>query len=430
MSAPLETDVVVVGAGLAGLRCANELTANGLDVRVLEAGDGVGGRVRTDEIDGFLCDRGFQLLNPAYPAVRRDVDVARLGLQSFTAGVAVRREGGLKVLADPRRAPTRLPASLTSGLLRPRELAGLARWIAPALVRPQRLADDPSADQSDTTLSESLDAARVDGPLRREVLEPFLAGVLADDSGETSAAFVKLLVRSFLLGTPGLPRGGMQALPKQIAEPLDGRIDLSSPVVEIVEESSTVRVVTAQADYRARAVVVAVGAQDFEKLTGAGAPRTCALTTWWFAADEAPYDQDLLTLDGRGRSAGERPTGPVQHAAVVSNAAASYAPAGRHLVQATCLAGRADADHDEPAVRRQLAELWSRSTDGWQVLTRHVIEHALPAMPPPLRATAPTRLRGRLYAAGDHRDTASIQGALASGERVARAVVADVGGSR
>lgn len=347
MSETIETDVVVVGAGLAGLRCAVELAWAGLDVQVVEAGDGVGGRVRTDKVDGFLCDRGFQLLNPAYPAVRRDVDVARLGLQSFAAGVAVRRDGGLKVLADPRRAPTRLPASLGSGLLSPRELAGLVRWIAPTLVRPRRQAQA----ESDTTLSKSWDAAGVDGPLRREVLEPFLAAVLADDSGETSAAFVKLLVRSFLLGTPGLPRGGMQALPEQIAEPLAARVHLDSSVTQIVEESSTVRVATVQADYRARAVVVAVGAQDVERLTGAPTPRTYALTTWWFAADQAPYDQALLTLDGRGRAAGQQPTGPVQHAAVVSNAAPSYAPAGQHLVQATCLAGRADTDHDESAVR-------------------------------------------------------------------------------
>ncbi len=132
----VDTDVVVIGAGLAGLACAGELTRAGLDVLVLEAGDAVGGRVRTDHVDGFLLDRGFQLLNPAYPAVRRLVDVPALGLQTFAAGVAVRRRDGLRVVADPRRSPRRLPASLRTGLLRPRELAALTRWAGPVVARP------------------------------------------------------------------------------------------------------------------------------------------------------------------------------------------------------------------------------------------------------------------------------------------------------
>ena len=185
-------DVVVVGAGLAGLTCAVSLEARGLDVLVLEAAAEVGGRVRTEVVDGHLCDVGFQLLNPAYPAVHRLVDVDALGLQTFGAGVEVRRgdsgsprsggggdvsagRGVTALLADPRREPTALLRTLASGLLAPGELAALARWAAPSLGPVRRLLDGP-----DTSLAESLDKAGVHGPLRREVLEPFLAGVLAD----------------------------------------------------------------------------------------------------------------------------------------------------------------------------------------------------------------------------------------------------------
>ncbi len=106
----MRADVVVVGAGLAGLRCAQVLGEAGRDVVVLEASDGVGGRIRTDRVDGFLVDRGFQLLNPAYPAVRRWVDVDALGLQPFGAGVAVRTETGLGLLGHPLRNPALVPA--------------------------------------------------------------------------------------------------------------------------------------------------------------------------------------------------------------------------------------------------------------------------------------------------------------------------------
>ena len=131
-------DVVIVGAGLAGLRAAITLGHAGRDVVVLEAADGVGGRQRTDVVDGFLLDRGFQVLNPAYPAVRRWVDVQALRLKPFPVGVQVRRETGLVTLADPRRHPSLVPATLRSGLLSPRDAASLARWAASGLLAPRR----------------------------------------------------------------------------------------------------------------------------------------------------------------------------------------------------------------------------------------------------------------------------------------------------
>lgn len=113
----MDHDVVVVGAGLAGLQCAHLLERHGLDVVVLEASDGVGGRIRTDTVDGFRCDRGFQVLNPAYTELRRNVDVAALGIQKFDAAAGVRRGDGIDVLADPRRVPSRLPGTLRSPLV-------------------------------------------------------------------------------------------------------------------------------------------------------------------------------------------------------------------------------------------------------------------------------------------------------------------------
>src|SRR5262245_24786012 len=104
-----DVDVVVIGAGLAGLRCAAVIAAAGRDVRVWEQGDDVGGRVRTDPVDGFLCDRGFQVLNPAYPELPHAVDVSALHLRPFAAGVAVRRQSKSTVLVHPLREPGRVP---------------------------------------------------------------------------------------------------------------------------------------------------------------------------------------------------------------------------------------------------------------------------------------------------------------------------------
>lgn len=413
-------DVIVVGAGLAGLRCASVLAQSGLDVVVLDAADEVGGRQRTDEVDGFLLDRGFQLLNPAYPAVGRWVDVQALRLQQFPAGVQVRRDDDVVTLAHPLRHPGLLPATLRSGLITPSELLALARWAGPTVVRPRR-----AVGGKDSTLAVGWRRAGVRGPLRREALEPFLAGVLADGSGATSDAFVRLLIRTFALGRPGVPERGIAALPRQlssIARLMGADVRTRHRVAGLRTTGRDIEVDVADADtLSARSVVVAVGAEAVPGLVDVPARPTRGLQTWWFVTDTPPSASAMLRVDGRRR-------GPLVNTVVMSNAAPSYAPRGRHLVEATCLLPGANSGATEREVRRQLGEIWGTDAADWQLLRRDDILHALPAQAPPLQTTSPARVSAGVYLAGDHRDTASIQGALVSGDRVARAVLGDLTG--
>src|SRR6478752_5919081 len=175
-----DTEVLVVGAGLAGLRCAAILHDAGVDLTVLESADGVGGRVRTDRVDGFLLDRGFQVVNPWYPALRAAVDVEELGLQRFPAGVHVLTDGGPRTLADPWRLPRSIPATARASMTRPKEAMALARWASPLLTgvhRDHGLVRHLLDARPDTSLRESLDAAGAHGLLRR-VLQRYLAGVV------------------------------------------------------------------------------------------------------------------------------------------------------------------------------------------------------------------------------------------------------------
>jgi len=412
-------DVIVIGAGLAGLRCAGLLAEDGLDVVVLEAADAVGGRQRTDIVDGFRLDRGFQVLNPAYPALRRSVDLDALALGSFPVGVRVRTEHGTAELRHPLRHPFSIVTSLRSGLVSGSDAVALARWAAPALVQPfWRLA------QNDVTVSEGWDATGLRGPLRAAVLEPFLAGVLAERRGETSNAFAQRLVRYFALGRPGLPAQGIAAVPEHLAahaRTAGADIRLGAGVDRISARGTGFQVDLSDGDpVSAARVVVAVGPDAVADLTGLPAPATNGLQTWWFAAAEPPTTSALLTVDGRGR-------GPVVNTVVMTNTVPSYAPAGRHLIAATCLLPRGGAPAGEHDVRRHLSEIWDADVTAWELVRRDDIVDALPAQPAPLRAPRSPRSADRLYVAGDHRDTASIQGALASGERAARAILTDAG---
>ncbi|SDO62243.1 Phytoene dehydrogenase-related protein [Microbacterium sp. ru370.1] len=407
-----EYDVIVVGAGLAGLRAATRLAEAGRDVVVLEAEDAVGGRERTDVVDGFRLDLGFHVLNPAYPAVRRWVDVDALALRRFPVAVSVRLEDRVVRLAHPLRHPSSLPATLASGLVRPTDAVALARWAGPTV-----LSARAAKTGADRALSEAWDRAGLRGPLREAVLEPFLAGVIADDRQETSDAFVRLLVRSFAFGRPGVPAAGIGALPAQLADTArraGAGIRLSHRVTGIHPHRRGHRVEIEGADaVHARAVVLSTGLAP-----GLDVPpsRDRGLQTWWFAADEAPTADGALRVDGRRR-------GPMVNTAVMTNSAPTYAPRGQHLIQATCVL---PSEASETDVRRQLDDVWQTDTRPWRLLRRDDIARALPAQDPPLRLRRRVRLGDGRYVAGDHRDTASIQGALVSGQRAAEAVLADL----
>lgn len=405
-------DVIVVGAGLAGLRCATRLAEAGRDVVFLEGADAVGGRERTDIVDGFRLDVGFHVLNPAYPAVRRWVDVDALALRRFPVAVGVRLDDRLARLSHPLRHPLSVPGSLRSGLVGLSDLAALTRWVAPTV-----LSARAAKTGTDRTLDEAWDRAGVRGALRDSVLEPFLAGVLADDRQQTSDAFVRLLVRSFALGRPGVPAAGIGALPAQLADTArraGAGIRLSHRVVSTRNRARGWHVgVEGQDAMTARAVVIATG---LDPSLDVALPSPRGLQTWWFAADQAPTDDAALRVDGRRR-------GPIVNTAVMTNTAPTYAPRGQHLVQATCVMPSAASEGD---IRRQLAEIWDADTRPWRLLRRDDIAGALPAQNPPLRLRRSVRLGDGRYVAGDHRDTASIQGALVSGQRVAEAVLADL----
>lgn len=408
------TDVVVIGAGLAGLRCAALLADAGRDVRVLEASDVVGGRQRTDHVDGFLLDRGFQVLNPAYPAVRRALEITTLDLQSFPVGVQVRTRAGLAELHHPVLHPFSIPATLRSGLVSPRDAIALARWITPAFVRAR------NGGRGDATLQAAWDAVGLRGPLRSSVLEPFLTGVLADDGSDTSNVFARWLVRLFATGSPGLPAGGIGVVPAGLAAratAAGATITRGARVTAVRSVDGGVEIAVDGGDtVRADQAVVAVGPADVAQLTGAPRPATRGLQTWWFAVDAGAPASALLTVDGRRN-------GPVVNTVVISRTLPSYAPAGRHLVEATCLLPAHAAAPTEAEVRRHLTEIWGRDVAAWDMLRRDDIPDALPAQPAPLRSRGPARLADRVFVAGDHRDTASINGALVSGERAVRAIL-------
>ncbi|MEW2591050.1 NAD(P)/FAD-dependent oxidoreductase [Micromonospora aurantiaca] len=404
-----DTDVVVVGGGLAGLAAARRLHRAGVPWRLLEAGDRLGGRVATDRVDGFLLDRGFQVLNAAYPRLTGLVDVGTLTMGWFTSGVLVRRGDRLERLVNPLREPTGTPGTLTAGIgsLTDRlRFAALAAGYATVPVG--RLLDTP-----ETSAEKALRRAGLSDAIIEELLRPFLSGVLLDRELATSSHVLAVIMRSFARGRIGLPADGMAALPRALAAPLPAElIELNTPVTEVAPG----RVRTPSGEITCRAVVVAVDPPAAATLLpGLDRVRMHAYTTYYHRTDTAPLDEPILLLDGDRREL-------VANTVVVSRAAPTYAPDGQHLVATSVVGPQAPP---EPVIRRELDRLYGRSTADWTHLTTVAVPDALPAAPPPQgRLRKPVALGDGLYVAGDHRDSPSIQGALASGWRTVGAVLA------
>ncbi|MGH3814260.1 MAG: NAD(P)/FAD-dependent oxidoreductase [Pseudonocardiaceae bacterium] len=412
----MDTDAVVVGAGLAGLTAARHLQRAGLQVTVLEAGPVVGGRVATDTVDGFLLDRGFQVLNTSYPALRRELDLRALDLREFVSGVAVRgTDGVLHRLVDPRRAPIQAWRTVFDGLLPPAAKLAVLRLSARAALGNvgSLLAG------AERSAAAELSAAGLDGPATEEFLRPFLAGIFGDRDLQTSARFFTLVWRSLARGAATLPSRGMAALPTQIAARLNpGTVCCGQTVLGVVPG----RVRTADREITARAVVVATDPPNARALLpGLDVPLMRGLTTYYHVSEQPPSRLRLIHLDGTGSA--------LINTSVLTAVAPSYSPDHRHLVSSTVLGTPGAGAPDEAHVRRLASAVYRTNPVGWQHLGTAVVPHALCSFTPPTpdQLRRDTALGDGLFVAGDHRDTPSIQGALASGRRAARAVLVELG---
>ncbi len=408
-------DAVVVGAGLAGLACATDLAAAGLDVAVLEASDGLGGRVRTDEVDGYLLDRGFQVLSTAYPEVRRRIPLAELGLSSFEPGALVRVGGRFHAVADPLRRPFGALGALAAPVGSLADKARLARLVLDVRRRPvSELLRRP-----DRSTLRRLEQSGFSARMIETFWRPLFGGIELDPALEVSARVFDVVLRMLATGDSALPKAGMRAIPTALATRLSARSIRLGARVEAVRSGG---VVLASGERVAgRTVVVATDGPGAHRLLGTGVrdPGSRPVACCWFAGPAAPIEGRALLLDGEG-------TGPARNVALVSNVAPSYAPAGRSLV-AAAVPGRDALEPDlARSVASQLARWFDSTTSDLELLRVDVIAHGLPDQRPPFSPKRRVDLGEGVFVCGDHRDTASIQGALFSGGRAAAAVVASL----
>ena len=384
-------------------------------MRVLEASDGVGGRVRSDLADGFRLDRGFQVLLTAYPETRRVLDYAALDLRRFLPGALVWRAGRFHELSDPWRRPERAWRSLTAGVGSLADRLRIARFRG----RVRRGSLDQLFRRPESSANERLQAEGFSDEMIASFFRPFMGGVLLDRSLSASSRMLEFVFRMLAEGDTAVPAAGMQAIPDQIARQLPrGTLRLGARVA--AASSREVRLDSGEV-VGGDAVVIATEGPEASRLAGLPAPGSRSVTCLYFAAERAPLEEPILVLDGDG-------VGPVNNLCVPSQVASAYAPAGAALVSASVVdeaAGAAGEAALEGAVRSQLEGWFGPQVRSWRHLRTYRVRHAQPEQRPGVLEPVerPARLRGGLFVCGDHRDTASLQGALLSGRRAAEAVL-------
>jgi len=397
--------VVVVGAGLAGLACARAVEARGRRALVLEAGDDVGGRVRTDEVDGFRLDRGFQVLLTAYPETTAALDYDALDLRPFFPGALVRRGAGFVRVADPRRRPLDAFGALRSGVARPADAAALLRL----LLRARAGGLDDLFARPERSAATLLRDAGVSERLIDAFFRPFLGGITLDAGLGVSSRVVEFVLRMFAAGATAVPARGMGEIPRQLTAGLDVR--LGAEVVRV--DGDGVRLRGGERVPAAATVVATDGPAAARLLEGLPDPGSAPVTCVYLSAPESPVGGPLLVLDGEGG-------GPVNNLAVMSDVSEAYAPAGRALVSVSVL-GPPDPDDERllHGVRAHLRGWYGGDVDRWAHLRTYRIDHAQPAQPPGTidPAQRPLRRSDRVWVCGDHRTDASLNGALAGGRR-------------
>ena len=409
-------DVLIVGAGLAGLCCARELQAHGVSFQIIEASDGIGGRVRTDEVNGFLLDRGFQVLLTAYPEATRSLDLGRLELKPFLPGVLSWYAGRMNKLVDPWRTPGAWKETLRSEFGTLMDKLRIARLRS----RLRRRSLEGIFARPEQSTREALTAEGFSDEMMHRFFRPFLGGILLDGELKSSSRMFEFVFKMLSEGNSALPAKGMGAIPAQLAEKFSADAVRLNARVEALHENELT--LAGGETLRGRAIVVAADGPSAAHLVGEVEPASRSVTCFYYAAEEAPVTEPLLVLNGDG-------AGPVNNLAVISNVAASYALAGKHLVSTTVLGTHQLTDVQLGGfIIAQMKNWFGKVASTWQFLRSYRIVHAQPqqfpgALEPPQR---PVRIRPGVYVCGDHRDNASIHGAMASGRRAAEAVLSDL----
>ncbi len=402
--------VIIIGAGVAGLSCAKYLRDRGVNPLILEATDGVGGRVRSDVVDGFRLDRGFQILLTAYPEAQRLLDYDRLRLKAFESGAVIRRPEGFTVLPDPFKNPAALLPALTAPV---GTLGDKLRTLRLSL----ETDDANDAEIFRHSATDTLYFLRDYGFSEKMIdlfFRPFFGGVFLENGLATSSNFFRFAFKNFFAGEATLPTDGIGAIAEQLHALLPpGTVQTGTAVARV--DGTTVVLKNGQS-LRADSVVLATDARAADALLGLPDKRVFNHTTCtYFAAERSPLDRKMIVINPDRLSA-------VHNLCVPSDIAPSYAANGQALVSVST---QGLETVDVPAltarIKKELTGWFGPQVADWRALRTYHLPEALPYFGPHA-GIGSLKLGERLYQCGDQVAYPSLNAAMQTGREVAELI--------
>ncbi len=410
----MSADVLIIGAGLAGLSCAATLEQFGISYRLLEASDTIGGRVRTEHVDGFLLDRGFQVFSTAYPEAQRQLDYPALKLHHFTPGAMIRFEGKWHRMLDPFRHPF----SAFEGLLAP--IGTISDKLLVAKFRHRVLSGtipEIFSRPEVSTLQHLKDSGFSDSIIER-FFRPFLGGVFLDPELKTSSRMAEFLFRMFASGNTSLPSEGMGAISQQLFSRLPSKkIQTKARVTSI--NKKTVTLESGESLFAQAIVVATEGPVTKVLIPSLTPPPYQHAATLYFAMPTPPFPGPYLLLNGEGR-------GPINHLCVLTQVAPTYSTNGQELLSVSVLNPSGQSElFLMSRVRNQLQEWFGAQAQDWQHVNTSTITAAQPQQIVPFATPysfQPQLYQSEIFVCGDFCTTGTIDGALYSGRRTAEEI--------
>ncbi|MGF1573711.1 MAG: NAD(P)/FAD-dependent oxidoreductase [Sumerlaeia bacterium] len=406
--------VSIIGAGLAGLSCALRLRSLGVDYHLYEASDDVGGRVRTDIVEDFRLDRGFQVLLEAYPETQRVLDYPSLELERFEPGAKVYFDGKFHTVADPLRRPLHAFESLQANIASLSDKLKVPFWKQ----KIDQLSIKEIFTSHEQTTLEYLQDCGFSPIMIDRFFRPFLSGIFLETQLSTSSSMAKFVMKMMSTGAVAVPRFGMGAISNQLADRV-GRENMSFNSIATNVTPTTVELQDGSVS-QSDAVVIATERTAAFRLLGQMEPSNSWTTVQchYYAAPKAPINGAWLALNGETE-------GPVNNLVVMSNVSENYAPKNAHLISVSVVDEQfKDSKKDvHSPIMNQLEEWFGNEVNAWEHLKTYTIPKALPKQPKGYFTERRIKPNSKgVYICGDYCEMGSIQGAMHSGRMVAEKI--------
>ena len=400
----------IIGGGISGLIAARVLEEHGLSATIIEASDRLGGRVKTDVVDGYSLDHGFQVLLTAYPAAKKYLDFDALELQEFLPGSAIFKNGKQKIIGDPLRNLSLLLPTLFSGI-------GTVNDKVKILALNRRLKKKSIQNifaEKEQTTRVYLENIGFSEAIITNFFTPFFSGIFLENKLETSSRMFEFVYKMFGEGNAALPKDGIQAIPKQLFEKLKSTTIIFNTKVKSVENGS-IKLESGET-LKSNFTIIATQASGLVSNLKNQATQWKSCDTLYFEVAKREIKKPLIGLIAA-------------HNALINNifyhtSLQTSATATKELLSVTVVDKQNLTNRQlVTEVQKELKELCN--IDSCTFIKQYNIPMALPNLQDIQYEMLPseTRLTETIFLAGDTQLNGSLNAAMIAGERAALEVI-------